>query len=171
MAIETIAGIVRTHGRERPDVDAIRMGDRQVTYGELDRASSRVANALAAAEFLRSRADVEAVHYPGLRDHPDHALARRQFGDAFGSIVTFTLRGGTAAAERFIAAARRIPFCPSLGDLSTTLSHPESTSHRGMTPAERARLGIAGGTIRLSVGIESAEAILDALAEGLAGGA
>ncbi len=73
------------------------------------------------------------------------------------------------AAARFIAAAKRIPFCPSLGDLSTTLSHPESTSHRGLTPEERAALDITGGTIRLSVGIESAGSIIDALGEGLAG--
>jgi cystathionine beta-lyase/cystathionine gamma-synthase len=102
-----------------------------------------------------------------LEDHPDHVLARRQFGERFGSMVTFTLDGGTAAAERFIrAVAEQIPFSPSLGDLSTTLSHPESTSHRNLTPDARAALGIFGGTIRLSVGIESADTILAALAEG-----
>ena len=55
----------------------------------------------------------------------------------------------------FIAAARGIPFCPSLGEVSTTLSHPESTSHRGLTPDARKELGIDGGTIRLSIGIEA----------------
>ena len=83
-------------------------------------------------------------------------------------MVTFTLRGGTAAAEQFIRGAKNIPFCPSLGDISTTLSHPESTSHRGLTNEGRAALGIFGGTIRLSVGIASAEAIVAALAEGFA---
>lgn len=125
-------------------------------------------NALAAAEFLCTRGEVEATHYPGLPAHPDHALARRQFARGFGSIVTFTLRGGRAAAERFISAARQIPFCPSLGDLSTTLSHPESTSHRTLAPQAREALGISGGTIRLSLGIESKEAVLDALQEALA---
>ena len=128
------------------------------------------ANALAAAEFLARQPAVEAVHYPGLAAHPDHRLAAAQFGGRYGSMVTFTLPGGTAAAETFIAAAERIPFSPSLGDLSTTLSHPESTSHRGHTPEQRAALGIFGGTIRLSVGIESSGYILDALAEGLRGG-
>jgi cystathionine beta-lyase/cystathionine gamma-synthase len=126
-------------------------------------------NALAAAEHLRLRRDLQVVHYPGLIDHPQHALALRQFGGRFGSIVTFTLPGGTPAATRFIASAHRIPFSPSLGDLSTTLSHPESTSHRGLTPRERAALGIDGGTIRMSVGIESSAAILSAIDEGLAG--
>ncbi|MBI3462400.1 MAG: aminotransferase class I/II-fold pyridoxal phosphate-dependent enzyme [Planctomycetes bacterium] len=125
------------------------------------------ANALAAAEFLSRRAEVEAVHYPGLASHADHPLAARQFGGRFGTMVTFTLRGGLGAAERLIRAAKRIPFSPSLGDLCTTLSHPESTSHRGMTPEARAALGITGGTIRLSVGIESPEAVVDALREAL----
>jgi len=110
---------------------------------------------------------VKAVDYPGLAAHPDHALAARQFRGRFGNMVTFTLAGGTAVATRFIRAAKRIPFCPSLGELCTTLSHPESTSHRLMTTDERAALGIEGGTIRLSVGIESPEYVLDSLAEGL----
>jgi cystathionine beta-lyase/cystathionine gamma-synthase len=125
-------------------------------------------NALSAAEFLNSQSpQVEVVHYPGLVNHPQHALARRQFGGLFGTIVSFRLAGGRPSADSFIAAARRIPFCPSLGELSTTLSHPETTSHRGLTVDERAALGIDGGTIRLSVGIESAEFIRAALSEGL----
>ncbi|MBI3836852.1 MAG: aminotransferase class I/II-fold pyridoxal phosphate-dependent enzyme, partial [Planctomycetia bacterium] len=95
------------------------------------------ANALAVAQLLIGAKSVERVYYPGLPSHPDYELARRQFGEKFGSIVTFTLRGGGAAARRFMAAASRIPFCPSLGELSTTLSHPESTSHRALTPAAR----------------------------------
>jgi cystathionine beta-lyase/cystathionine gamma-synthase len=126
-------------------------------------------NALAAAQYLARQPQIEAVYYPGLAQHPDHAIAARQFAGSFGSMVTFTLTGGRAKADRFIRAARAIPFTPSLGDLSTTLSHPESTSHRGMSSEARAALGITGGTIRLSVGIESCEAVLAALAEGLAG--
>ena len=71
--------------------------------------------------------------------------------------------------RRFIAAAARIPFCPSLGDLATTLSHPASTSHRSLSEEARRALGISGGTIRLSIGIESTAAVLDALREALAG--
>jgi cystathionine beta-lyase/cystathionine gamma-synthase len=134
------------------------------------RAERASANALATARLLAARREVEIVHYPGLADHPDHELAARQFGGRYGSIVTFTLDGGTKAAARFISAARRIPFCPSLGELSTTLTHPESTSHRAMTPAARESLGIKGGTIRLSVGVESSEFVIEALSEGLAAG-
>jgi cystathionine beta-lyase/cystathionine gamma-synthase len=132
----------------------------------MERAS---ANALAVAQLLSGAKSVEKVYYPGLPSHPDYELARRQFGEKSGSIVTFTLRGGGAAARTFMAAARQIPFCPSLGELSTTLSHPESTSHRGLTGPARSAMGITGGTIRLSVGIESSESVLEAVAEGLSG--
>jgi len=133
------------------------------------RAERASQNALAAARFFVEQKNVEIVHYPGLESHPDHALAQRQFAARFGSMVSFTLCGGSAAAERFIKAAKRIPFCPSLGELSTTLTHPESTSHRAMAPAAREALGIKGGTIRLSVGVESKEFVIEALGEGLSG--
>lgn len=126
------------------------------------------ANALAAATWLKARPEVCRVEYPGLADHPDHALAKRQFAGQFGSMVAFELRGGRPAADAFIAACQsRIPFCPSLGELNTTLSHPETTSHRGMSAQERAALGITGGVIRLSVGIESCNEITSALQIGL----
>ena len=121
------------------------------------------------AEFLTRAGSVEHVDYPGLADHPQHNLATSQFGGRYGSIVTFRLSGGRSAADAFIAAAGRIPFCPSLGEATTTLSHPESTSHRGISPAQRETLGISGGTIRLSVGLESSDYVLDALHEGLNG--
>ena len=127
-------------------------------------------NALAIAEYLSSQAPkVAEVYYPGLASHPQHALARRLFGEQFGTMVSFRLAGGRNAADAFITASKRIPFCPSLGELSTTLSHPETTSHRGMTAEQRAALGITGGTIRLSVGTESSEFIQDALGEALRG--
>lgn len=127
-------------------------------------------NALKVAEILsQEKSKVAQVYYPGLDSHPQHDLARRQFGDRFGTMVSFQLAGGRAAADTFIAAAQLIPFCPSLGELSTTLSHPETTSHRGMTGEQRAALGITGGTIRLSVGTESIEFIREALRAGLAG--
>jgi cystathionine beta-lyase/cystathionine gamma-synthase len=131
------------------------------------RARQASENALAAARFLAGQKQVERVYYPGLESHPDHALARRQFdGQFFGSIVSFTLTGGRAAAEQFIAAGQ-IPFCPSLGEVSTTLSHPQSTSHRGLSETDRQELGITGGTIRLSLGIESTARISEQLSESL----
>jgi cystathionine beta-lyase/cystathionine gamma-synthase len=124
-------------------------------------------NALAVARFLQERAEVERVYFPGLPTSPYHPLATRQFHARYGTVVTFTLKGGAPAAEAFIAAARHIPFSPSLGDLSTTLSHPASTSHRLLGPAEQEALGISGGTIRLSLGIESRAFVLAAVAEAL----
>lgn len=121
------------------------------------------------AQFLTAQPAVAAVDYPGLASHAQHDLAMRQFGEHYGSLVTFHLRGERAAAEGFIRAAKRIPFCPSLGGLQTMLSHPESTSHRGLTPESRQKLGISGGTIRLSVGVEPVEEIMLALDEGLTG--
>ncbi len=125
-------------------------------------------NAMRAAEFLATQAAVEHVDYPGLANHCDHELATKLLGSRYGSMVTIRLPGGRKAADAFMHAAKRIAFCPSFGEVATTLSHPETTSHRSLTPQERAALGIHGGTIRLSVGVESAEYVIDALAEGLA---
>lgn len=132
------------------------------------RARAASANALAVAEFLGGQQGVSNVLYPGLPSHPDHAIGRRQFAGLFGSMISFDLNGGLAAAESFItAAADAIPFCPSLGEVSTTLSHPASTSHRNQTAEEQAAVGIGGGTIRLSVGIESPDHITAALSTAL----
>jgi cystathionine beta-lyase/cystathionine gamma-synthase len=125
-------------------------------------------SALAVALWLQKHPKIDRVRYPGLKDHPDHALAQAQFGERFGAMVTFELRGERPAADAFIRAASRIPFCPSLGELDTTLSHPQSTSHRGLTEHQRRELGISGGTIRLSVGIESPDYLIAALDDGLA---
>jgi cystathionine beta-lyase/cystathionine gamma-synthase len=132
------------------------------------RAQTAAATALAVAEALTELAGVANVRYPGLSSHPDHKLAAQQFGDLFGSMVTFDLAGGLVAAKRFITAVSdTIPFCPSLGEVSTTLSHPASTSHRNQSPEAQANLGITGGTIRLSVGLESPEFILSALRQAI----
>lgn len=131
------------------------------------RAERSAANALAVAQKLAADGRLEAVYYPGMEHHPDHQLARRLFGQRFGAMVTFTLPGGKPAADAFIAATPQIPFCPSLGDLCTTLSHPASTSHRRLDDAQRQKLGITAGTIRLSVGIESPDSIWSAIEIGL----
>ncbi len=126
-------------------------------------------NALVAAQFLLKQPTVSGVCYPGLATHPDHALAQRQLSLPYGTMVTFHLKGGRIAADQFIESAKRIPFCPSLGELNTTLSHPETTSHRGITAESRKQLGIDSGTIRLSVGTEASQIVCEMLAEGLAG--
>jgi cystathionine beta-lyase/cystathionine gamma-synthase len=134
-------------------------------------------NAMAVACFLVEKSEqqfssvLEDVQYPGLPGHPDHALACRQLQGGFGSMVSFRLAGYAGVADRFLSAAAGLAFCPSLGEASTTLSHPSSTSHRGLTDQEGKILGITPGTIRLSVGIESIEFITGALELGLVGAA
>lgn len=121
------------------------------------------ANALHCAGFLAGHPAVAAVFYPGLRCHPEHERARRMFSGVFGSMLSFTLRGGLEAVERFVARARLIRFVPSLGDVATTVTHPASTSHRSIAPEERRRMGIEDGLLRLSLGIEDAHDILSDL--------
>ncbi len=124
------------------------------------------------AQRLTTHPAVQRVVYPSQSDHPDHLVADRLFETKVGgSMVTFQLNGGRSDVSQFVHQAPDIPFCPSLGEVSTTLSHPASTSHRGLTDAQCAQLGIAEGTIRLSIGLESADwiwqtlqAALDALA-------
>jgi len=162
---ERVPGVVSAWGLSAPPFDCWLAARGLLTLGL--RAERAFANALHVAEFLAGRPEVEAVHYPGLPGHPDHALAARIGHGRFGSIVTFTLVGGTATASRFIHSTPEIPFCPSLGELSTTVSHPESTSHRGLTSEARAAMQIFGGTLRLSVGIESLESLYETLSRGL----
>lgn len=131
------------------------------------RVDRAVANAAAAARLFAQRNEVATVAYPGLELHPDYEIAQRQFGRRGGAMICFTLKGGLPAATAFIRAGR-IPFSPSLGELSTTLSHPASTSHYAVEPSLREQLGIFDGTIRLSVGIESAEFVCAAIEESLA---
>ena len=113
-------------------------------------------NALALAAFLAGHPKVTAVHYPGLPSHPGHSLARRLLTGGFGGVLAFELRGGLAASDALVKALRLITLVPSLGGVATTLSHPVKTSHRGLSPAERERLGVRDGLLRLSVGIEDA---------------
>jgi len=119
------------------------------------------ANAMALADFLARQPAVRRVLYPGRADHPDHAVARRLFGDQFGNMVTFEIAGGRDAVNRFMQALQSIPFAPTLGDVSTIISHPAVTSHRGLTAAARDALGIHEGTIRVSVGVEALSLLED----------
>jgi cystathionine beta-lyase/cystathionine gamma-synthase len=174
-AFERVPGVIRTWGLTGAPFDCW-LALRGLSTLAV-RAERACASALQLAKHLATR-KLAAVHYPGLPGHPDHEVARRQFSGRplagasgcarFGTMVTFTLAEGLEAARRFIAAAKSIPFCPSLGDVSTTLSHPATTSHRRLPATEREKLGIYDGTIRLSVGIESIEAIVRAVEEGLA---
>ncbi|MFM7151166.1 MAG: trans-sulfuration enzyme family protein [Gemmataceae bacterium] len=125
-------------------------------------------NALVLAKWLSRQRGVSRVHYPGLRDHADHRLAGRVLHGAYGNMICFDLAGGRDAVNRFLQQAPGIPFSPSLGHTTTTCSHPATTSHRYVSPAEKERQGITDGLVRLSVGIEPYELLQAEMARGLA---
>ncbi len=126
------------------------------------------ANAAALADWLATQPGVTRVVYPGRPDHPDHALCSRLLRGGFGNMLCFDLAGGREAVNRFLRRAPGIPFSPSLGHTTTTCSHPATTSHRYVSPAEKKRQGIGDGLVRLSVGVEDIEAIKAEMAKGLA---
>jgi cystathionine beta-lyase/cystathionine gamma-synthase len=111
------------------------------------------ASALALAERMSVHPAVRSVHYPGLPGHPDHGRAAEMLCGGFGAIVTIDL-GGRTEANVFIKSLEHVPYAPSLGDVSTTLSHPATTSHRFQSPAQWAAQGITPGLVRLSIGVE-----------------
>lgn len=115
------------------------------------------ANAARLADALAGVKGVKRVLYPGRPDHPDHNRAGDLLRGRFGNMVSFTLDGGRDVVNRFLRAAAHIPFAPTLGDVGTTLSHPASSSHRGLTAEGRAAIGIEEGFIRMSVGVEDVE--------------
>jgi cystathionine beta-lyase/cystathionine gamma-synthase len=125
------------------------------------------ANAATLADWLAEQPGVSRVVYPGRRDHPDYELARRLLGKGFGNMMCFELAGGREAVNRFMRQAAGIPFSPSLGNITTTCSHPAITSHRYASPAERQRQGITDGLIRLSVGVEELTHIQKEMLRGL----
>jgi cystathionine beta-lyase/cystathionine gamma-synthase len=125
------------------------------------------ANAALLADWLVDQRGVTRVIYPGRADHPDHALAGRILQGGYGNMIAFELAGGRAGVNRFMRQAPGIPFSPSLGGVTTTCSHPGTTSHRYVEAAEKRRLGITDGIVRLSVGAEDVELIKNELAAGL----
>jgi cystathionine gamma-synthase len=125
-----------------------------------DRASSTAARL---ADALAGVPGVEAVFYPGRRDHPDHVRALSLFGDRSGTMVSIRLDGGRDRANAFVRAADPIPFAPTLGDVATLISHPASSSHRRLSESQREALGITEGFIRISVGVEEPDPLIATL--------
>ncbi len=127
-------------------------------------------NAQRVAEWLRSHPRVSKVNYPGLTDHPQHALAERLFeGKGCGAVLSFEIAGADQAkAYRFMEGLNLCLPATTLGDIYSLVLHPATSSHRSLTPEERARVGILDGLIRLSTGIEAVEDILADLEGSLA---
>jgi cystathionine beta-lyase/cystathionine gamma-synthase len=116
-------------------------------------------SALRIARFLADHRAVERVNYPGLENHPAHQRARDLF-DGFSGMLSFEVKGGVEAAERFMEKTTLPVIAPSLGGIETLLTRPAITSHSGMPQEERRRLGISDSLIRMSVGIEAAEDLI-----------
>src|SRR5881628_249345 len=117
-------------------------------------------SALEIARFLARHPAVARVNHPGLESHPRHARARELF-DGFGGMLSFELVGGLEAAERMLARLELPISAPSLGGVETLITRPATTSHSGLSPEDRAKLGIGDGLVRLSVGIEGTDDLIE----------
>jgi cystathionine beta-lyase/cystathionine gamma-synthase len=124
------------------------------------------ANAQKLAEFLSQRSEVTRVHYPGLPDHPGHALAQQQMR-GFGGIVTIDLAGGGPAAREFCKSTEYFALGESLGGVESLIGYPWTMSHGAFPPEEKLKKDITEATVRLSVGIEHADDLCDDLAQAL----
>lgn len=123
-------------------------------------------NAQSVAEWLLTHPKIESVRYPGLNCHPQHGLAKSQMR-AFGGIVTATLKGDLGEVERFLQRTRLFALAESLGGVESLIEHPAIMTHASIPPEMRQRLGIADGLVRLSVGVEDAQDLIDDLADAL----
>lgn len=123
-------------------------------------------NALALAQWLEKQPGVEKVYHPGLKSHPQHALAKRQ-QKAGGPILSFVLKGGKRAAYQLINQTRLCSITANLGDTRTTITHPATTTHARITPAARKEAGIVDGLVRIAVGLENIEDLKKDLQAGL----
>jgi len=128
------------------------------------------ANAERVAGFLEAHPKIEKVIYPGLPSHPQHALAKQQMR-GFGGMVTAVLRGGLAETRRFLEHCKLFALAESLGGVESLIEHPAIMTHASVPPEKRAALGISDSLVRLSVGVEDAQDLIDELGEALAGGA
>ena len=126
------------------------------------------ANALALARAMRSMRGVARVHHPALEGSPSYDVTRRLMPNGSGGMMAFDLDGGRDAVQRMMERFSLVTFAASLGGVETTISYPEITSHRSMSPEERAAVGVGPGTVRVSVGIEDPDDIVADFAQALA---
>ncbi len=116
-------------------------------------------NALAVARFLQKHPLVNWVNYPGLPDHPSHALARKYLKGHYGALLGFGIKGGLAAGKRFIESVKLLSHLANIGDAKSLVIHPASTTHQQLTPVEQESTGVTPDFLRVSVGIEDVEDI------------
>jgi len=131
------------------------------------RVEKQAANALALAQWLETHPMISRVYYPGLASHPQHELAMRQ-QSAGGAIVSFEVKGGRDAAWRVVDNVSLISRTGNLGDVKSTITHPATTTHGRLTPEARAKAGIGEGLLRISVGLEHVNDLIQDLTHSLA---
>ena len=134
------------------------------------RVAQQTASAAKIADFLAEQKGIARALYPYRKDHPQHDLARRQMTGG-GTLVSFDVVGGKAAAFRLANALEVIKISNNLGDAKSLITHPATTTHQRLTPEARAAMGIGEGMLRLSVGLEDVDDLIDDLAAGLAAAA
>jgi methionine-gamma-lyase len=159
--------LIKTHrllGGNSNAFDAFLLTNGMRTLGL--RMERHCANAQSIAEFLESREAVERVNFPGLSAHPHYAIARKQMKQP-APVLSFELRGGLEAGRRFMNALRLCTNAVSLGTADTILSHPASTTHVGVPREARLASGISDGLIRMSVGMENIEDLINDLQQAL----
>lgn len=161
-AAQRASQMARVHGSTASPFDCwlILRGIRTLSL----RVEAASASAARVAEVLRDHPAVASVNYPGLGPDP---VAARVLGGGYGGMLSFTLAGGEPAVSRACARMRMISLMPSLADVATSVSHPSSTSHRGMSEAAMAAAGTGAGMLRLSVGVEDIDDILEDLQQAL----
>ena len=131
------------------------------------RMERHAANAMKVAEFLAGHPKAGHVTYPGLTTHPQHALARKQM-KGFGGMLTFEIRGGLPAARKFLESVKVFACAESLGGVESLIEHPAIMTHASVPPETRAALGISDGFIRLSVGNEDPQDLIEDLTQAFA---
>jgi cystathionine gamma-lyase len=124
------------------------------------------ANAMAVAEFLEAHPKVEQVAYPGLKSFAQYDLAKKQ-ATGFGAMLWFEVKGGLSAGKKLMDNVELWSLAENLGSVESLITHPVTMTHAAVAPAERARVGIIDGLVRLSVGLEDVEDLIDALKKAL----
>ncbi len=124
-------------------------------------------NALSVARFLKDHALVNWVNYPGLEEHPSHALALKYLKGKYGGLLGFGIKGGLEAGKRFINSVKLLSHLANIGDAKSLVIHPASTTHQQLTPEEQAETGVTQDYIRLSIGLEDVEDIKEDIDQAL----
>jgi len=165
LVAKEVAGVLRSGGMVMSPFNAWVFHKGLETLGLRMRAHCE--NALKLAQWLSAHPKVSKVYYPGLENHPQHDLAKRQ-QSGFGGIVSFEVIGGREACWHVVDSTKMISITANLGDAKSTITHPASTTHGRLSDEQREESGISDNLLRVSVGLETFEDIRDDLARGLA---